>query len=351
MTCDSRAVELLPFYWNGSLEPAEREEVDAHLADCATCRTALAEIRDAARIFAAHLPTEVVLDLAWDLVPAGEERDLYERHLAECSPCTAELEMARASRALEGADGIALFRAPVNVRSAAAPTAVAPRPRAWRAAALAAGLGGLIAATGWMSTARENDRLLTQMAETAIQRDALDTSRPAPAPQPTPDASVPSAGSAGSEASEASESGGTAAGGGPTALPDRPLESPRAPEAPLAQVFASRLLPQASTDTLRGGEEVGAICHTALSSQCPIEIASSDFVVAPSYAFEIVKAGPTGKGKPLFAQSNVAPPSAGSFLIQLDATRLAAGDYEVVVYALLDGARQEQARYPFSVEK
>lgn len=345
MTCDARAAELLPFYWNGSLEPAERAEVERHLADCATCRTALAETRGAARIFAAHLPTEVVIDLAWDLVPEGEERDLYERHLAECPPCTAELEMARASRALEGAEGIALFRAPSNVKSAATPTVVAPRPRAWRAAALAAGLGGLIAATGWISTARENDRLLTQMAETAIQREPLDGTRPVPAPQPIPDASVPSA------ASTALEPGETAAGGGPTALPERPLETPRASEAPLAQVFASRLLPQASTDTLRGGEEVGAICHTALSSQCPIEIASSDFVVAPSYAFEIVKAGQAGKNKPLFSQSNVEPPLAGSFLIQLDATRFAKGDYEVVVYAVIDGAKQMQARYPFAVEK
>jgi predicted anti-sigma-YlaC factor YlaD len=40
MTCD-QAIERLPWLLNGSLEPAEREEVQGHLTTCAACREAL----------------------------------------------------------------------------------------------------------------------------------------------------------------------------------------------------------------------------------------------------------------------------------------------------------------------
>ncbi len=273
MTCDPRAAELLPFYWNGSLQPAERAEVEQHLADCVACRASLAEIRATARVFAAHIPTEALVDLAWDRLPAGDERDLYERHLAECPPCTAELELLRASRALEGADGIALFRAPSALKPESVTAAVAPRRgRSWRSAALAAGLGGVIAATGWVSTARENDRLLTQMAESAIQRGQIEAARPTRATAP----SAPSELAPSSPSSQTGLTPAPAAGGAPVSETAKPA-------APIASVFASRLLLQSSSDTLRGGDDQ-AVCRGV---SCALEIPTADLAVAPSYALEI----------------------------------------------------------------
>ena len=42
MSCDNRVQELLPLYAAGTLDPAQRRQVDAHLATCAECRGELA---------------------------------------------------------------------------------------------------------------------------------------------------------------------------------------------------------------------------------------------------------------------------------------------------------------------
>ncbi len=41
MTCDNRVQELLPLYAAGTLDPAQRRQVEAHLAACAECREEL----------------------------------------------------------------------------------------------------------------------------------------------------------------------------------------------------------------------------------------------------------------------------------------------------------------------
>src|SRR4051812_531011 len=45
-----RVLELLPWYVNGTLETAERQTVEGHLAGCARCRGELAAARDLARV-------------------------------------------------------------------------------------------------------------------------------------------------------------------------------------------------------------------------------------------------------------------------------------------------------------
>ncbi|HSK81480.1 MAG TPA: hypothetical protein VLQ45_33810, partial [Thermoanaerobaculia bacterium] len=90
-----------------------------------------------------------------------------------CPVCATELELARTSRRLEEDDKIAVF-----------PTRRAREdrgePRVWRAAALAAGLAGLMVAGGWFQSSREVRRLSGELAR---------AERPAPP--------VPSAGGSG----------------------------------------------------------------------------------------------------------------------------------------------------------
>jgi anti-sigma factor RsiW len=148
MTCD-QAIERLPWLLNGSLEPAEQEEVQGHLTICAACREALAETWEAGKIFGQHLPSATLVSMAYGEAPEGIDSALAERHLASCPECAAELELARMSRRLEEDRRVAPFP---------------PRPspdtgreyRTWRGAALAAGLAGLVAFSGWFQSAQRS---------------------------------------------------------------------------------------------------------------------------------------------------------------------------------------------------
>lgn len=153
MTCE-QAIESLPWYLNGTLEAQEQEEVRHHLATCEACRQALAETRDAWRIFDQHLPSEALVALAWEEIPEGIDPALAERHLAGCPQCAADLELARTSRHLEEDDRIALF----PKKPAAAPareTRGAGEPRTWRRAAMAASLAAVVAMSGWIFSAQQ----------------------------------------------------------------------------------------------------------------------------------------------------------------------------------------------------
>jgi anti-sigma factor RsiW len=158
MTCE-QAIEILPWYLNGTLEAKEKEEVRHHLATCETCRRALAETREAWRTFDQHLPSEALVALAWGEAPAGIDPALAERHLAACPQCAAELELARTSRHLEEDNRIALFPA----KPAAAPSREIRRDgedgetRTWRHAALAASLAAMVSFGGWIYTAVQGD--------------------------------------------------------------------------------------------------------------------------------------------------------------------------------------------------
>jgi len=149
MICD-QAIERLPWLLNGSLEPAEREEVQGHLTTCAACREALAETREAWRTFGQHLPPAALVAMAYGEAPGGIDPALAERHLASCPECAAELELARMSRRLEEDNRIAPF--PPRPR----PPDTGREYRAWRGAALAAGLAGLVALSGWFQAAQRS---------------------------------------------------------------------------------------------------------------------------------------------------------------------------------------------------
>ncbi|HET6344407.1 MAG TPA: zf-HC2 domain-containing protein, partial [Myxococcota bacterium] len=148
MTCE-QAIERLPWLLNGTLEGEELQEVQHHLETCESCRKALAETRDAWRLFNQHLPSQALVALAYGEVPEGLDAALAERHVASCPQCAAELELARMSRRLEEANNLALFTPkPAPVRD------TAREYRTWRGAALAASLVGLIAIGGWFQSAQ-----------------------------------------------------------------------------------------------------------------------------------------------------------------------------------------------------
>lgn len=177
---------MLPWYLNGTLSEEERQGVLRHLKTCESCRRDLAETRLAFEMFDQHLPAEAIVALAWGETPAGIDSALVEEHLAGCPRCAADLELARTSRGLEEDERIV----PLKPRSA--PAAVPAPIRStgwggWKAAALAAGLAGVVAAAGWLQTAGRVQTLEERLAE-----------RPA-AVAPAP----PVAGSSGEEAAEA----------------------------------------------------------------------------------------------------------------------------------------------------
>lgn len=162
---------MIPWLLNGTLKDDERRQVIQHLATCETCRRDLADTRLAAEIFDQHLPAEAILALAWDETPRGVDPAFLEEHLAECPRCAAELELARMSRRLEEDERIV----PLTRRTAPAPvSAPATGWRGWKAAALAAGLAGVVAFSGWLQTAGRVHTLEEQLVN--------QTAAPAPAP-------------------------------------------------------------------------------------------------------------------------------------------------------------------------
>jgi Putative zinc-finger len=192
MNCE-RSIELLPWLLNGTLDPEERRQVLEHVGGCASCRQALADTRLAWQIFDQHLPSEALVALAWGEAPAGVDPSVAELHLATCPECAAELELVRTSRHLEEDEKIAVL-AP---RTRPSPVAARRSLSGWRAAALAAGLAGVVASAGWLQTAQRANSLESQLA----QRPAV--TAPAPA-EPQPSGSVPSApaGGAGDQVAE-----------------------------------------------------------------------------------------------------------------------------------------------------
>lgn len=160
MNCET-AIELLPWFLNGTLDPHEREAVRRHLQECEACRLALTETREAWQTFDQHLPTETIVALAYDEVPPGLAAQEAALHLATCARCAAELEMARTSRRLEGEENVLPFAA----RRPALATAASTRaPRGWQMTALAAGLAGVLGLAGWMNRGQELSALREQLA-------------------------------------------------------------------------------------------------------------------------------------------------------------------------------------------
>jgi len=218
MNCEL-ATELLPWLLNGTLEAGERRELIEHLRGCDACRAALADTQVAWDIFDWH-PSAAALVAHAGAVEgaeagergapattsdAGAGAGTIEEHLAGCPRCAAELELVRTSRLLAdpAEDGrIAILPAPraeadrqqglpataaaaagaagaaaTTAAAAAASVAAARAPaatwgrrddaaarRAWQRSALAASVVGLLAATGWIESARHSRELERRLA-------------------------------------------------------------------------------------------------------------------------------------------------------------------------------------------
>jgi anti-sigma factor RsiW len=186
MTCDE-SIERLPWFLNGTLEEGEHDEVRRHLATCEACRAALKDTREAWAVFDQHLPSEALVALAYEETPEGIDPSLAERHLATCPQCAAELELARMSRRLEEDEKVAVFPGRFRKTEVTRDSGT----RTWRAAALAASLTSLVAASGWLYEFQQSGNLLEQMAARKPAPVQEPQSRPpAPPVQPGQDASA-----------------------------------------------------------------------------------------------------------------------------------------------------------------
>lgn len=164
MTCD-QAIELLPWLVNGTLEAEDREKVRQHLKTCERCRTALADTLETLRLFDQHLPAQALVSLAWGETPADVDPALAELHLASCPQCAAEMELTRTSRRLEEDDRIAVFPLKRESRKG--------ESRTWRTAAIAAGLAGVVALSGWVHSARQLQPLESRNQQIQREQAAL----------------------------------------------------------------------------------------------------------------------------------------------------------------------------------
>lgn len=182
-TCDW-TVERLPWWVNGTLEEAEAQRVEAHLAECAACRDELAATRGALALYGAHLPIEALLDLVEGEV--GESRrtaggaellpkavlssEAVAAHLGHCPACREQLALLRESRAAVEGESAAGEAAGAKITPFAPRRAQMPPPRRrWldrRSLALAASLlFCVVAAGGWLANGRTAERYGDRVAD------------------------------------------------------------------------------------------------------------------------------------------------------------------------------------------
>jgi putative zinc finger protein len=149
----AQVAELLPWLLNGTLEGPEADAVRGHLQGCAVCGREWNETLRAAAVCGAHLPTAVLVDLAWDRRPEGLAPEGVRAHLDACASCREELALVQESRRLE-----------------AEPLPIASSPgvlyrRAVTYAGLAAGLVvAFLAGTRWPAGGPEEARTSSQAA-------------------------------------------------------------------------------------------------------------------------------------------------------------------------------------------
>lgn len=152
MDCQ-KAVELLPWYLNGTVDTAERAEVEGHLERCEACRAELAEAEAGQVLFGGHPSAAVLVDYAFE--GSAVPTDLVEAHLAGCEACAEELAMVRASRREMDREP------PAEVAAKVVPLRLPDERRsAWWPAAVAAALVGLIGIGGglWSWSALQFER-------------------------------------------------------------------------------------------------------------------------------------------------------------------------------------------------
>jgi hypothetical protein len=333
---------MIPWLLNGTLKDDERRQVLQHLAACETCRRDLADTRLVAEIFDQHPPAEAILALAWDETPRGVDPAFLEEHLAECPRCAAELELARMSRRLEEDERIV----PLTRRTASAPVS-APAPatgwRGWKAAALAAGLAGVVAFSGWLQTAGRVHTLEKQLVN--------QTAAPAPAP---PAASGESK-RVQTLAAEVEERGrkieqletklnqveeqATALSGQVDQLAQA---RPATPE-PQINVWIKDVQP--SGDVVRGGGPAAALEIPARTSAVLLLTASHPETHG-DHAVEIVDA----TGKAVWSAAGLTRDNQNNlYVLTLPPGALPAGTYTVRVYGTADGQREPVESYSVRV--
>lgn len=325
MICDE-VVQRLPWFLNGSLAREEMSEIRGHLAECAACRTALAETRLGYRIFAAHVPSEALVDYAWDRTPEGLDSGLVERHLEDCPECAAELELIRTSRRLAEEPDVVLLRP--KQRPARPETAVAPPRfyRAWQATALAAALGGVVALSAWMHSEKERQTLGFQVAsaqqEVAEARQGLSNLTAQMGELREQVASRPAA-----------------------PLAPAPGSAPVPAEPTGAYGTGSVDMAVLTNDVTRGGEEEAAQTFSVASQSAPL-ILSFDTEGKPAerYRVEILR----GKA-PVFSDSARFDENNGGVLFQINPSRLGKGGYTLVLSAIEGGQPRQVQSYTFRI--
>ena len=332
MTCD-QAIELLPWYLNGTLESGERAEVRQHLTTCESCRAALAETVQAGAIFAhestaQHIPAADLVALAWGETPSGVEPAAAREHLASCAECAAELELVRMSRRLEEEGNVAVFPA---ARPQAAPNRAY---RGWRAAAIAASLAGVVAAGGWYQTAR-------QPLQAVVRPAAPPAASPRPAAQPqAPAAGSSAAGELAMLRQKVKELSDTADG----------LQSQvRKGQEQVAHLTADPALsPYVSpTDVVRGKEQeadIAVVPAKASMALLPLRATLPETGAHDHHEVVILSASGTPlKTKPVRRDPN------GSYLLALIQGELKPGDYTLQVYGTAGGKRDPETEGTYKI--
>jgi anti-sigma factor RsiW len=316
MICDE-VVQRLPWYLNGSLAPEERSETRAHLADCADCRAALAETRIGYRIFSAHVPSEALVDYAWDRTPEGIDSGLVERHLEDCPECAADLELIRTSRRLAEEPDVVLLRPKQRPAIAVAP----PRFfRAWQATALAAALGGVVALSGWMHSEQERQALGLQVASA---QQGLD------------------------EAKKGLSSLSAQVGELRAQVPSRPVTATApVPAQPAAAGYGTGKVNILilTAELTRGGEEEAP--PLSAKSESASLIINYDTEGRPAALYRVeVRRGTS----PVFSDSARYDENNGGVLFGVNPSKLGKGDYTLVLSAVEKGRTREIKRYRFDI--
>ena len=162
MDCE-RVAELLPWLMNGTLESSEQRLVREHLMRCQGCQRELAQSSFAWSVYQQHVPTQALVNIAYDRPIIAAERNLFERHVEACPDCAEQLEMVRESRRLEAQEE--KEEAAQVVPLASKRVAWWQRAHAWQYGALAASLLIVIAVGGWLLSWQQARSLRADSAE------------------------------------------------------------------------------------------------------------------------------------------------------------------------------------------
>lgn len=342
MTCE-HATELLPWLLNGTLEPAERQEVLEHVRKCEACRRALDEARLALAAAGAHLPAEALVAAAFgEPMPPGIDAALVEEHLAACPQCAADLELARTSHALADEE-VLLF--PRTAPPAAVPVRQAAPAGRWRAAALAAGLTAVLFAGGWLTNRQALDRMEERLAGR--------TARPAPVvPGGGPDDRT--AGLAAENRRLREEAAARAAGERAAREEAEGLRQELARrEAPAGGGAVPQLNPVIADLFPPGGDVVRGGGETGTTIELPAGAGGATLILntgGPSAFREHAVELSDAAGKPVWSARGLVAQPEGAFHLHLPRQALAKGAYTLEVFGL-DGVRREKVQtYRFTVK-